>query len=303
VTLLLILLAVGGWLARRNLLAGRGDRKGALRLAAALFVLHMAGFAVGADHVRSVSEIALIGVAAAIGLLKATLLWTGYIALEPTLRRRWPQALISWTRLLDGRWTDPLVGRDLLFGICAAVLTAVPVLFFLNSQRSGAPSGDALPGAMVLGGMKSLLASFLNNIGTAVLSCLATFLALFIVRLITRRDSIAVLVSGLLFGLPAATGALDWRVGLLFGFSVNLLAFFVAARFGLMSLFGFLAANTLLYGVAGTYDLSVWYATNGLLLYAVLAACSGFAFRSALAGRPLFGDPAGGPPAVATVSR
>ena len=43
-------------------------------------------------------------------------LWLFYIALEPDLRQRWPHRIISWSRLLAGRWHDPLVGRDLLIG-------------------------------------------------------------------------------------------------------------------------------------------------------------------------------------------
>ena len=45
--------------------------------------------------------------------------WLDYLALEPFVRRRWPEAMISWTRLLGGRFADPLVARDILIG-CAA---------------------------------------------------------------------------------------------------------------------------------------------------------------------------------------
>jgi hypothetical protein len=37
-------------------------------------------------------------------------------ALEPYLRRRWPERIISWNRLLAGEFRDPLVGRDILIG-------------------------------------------------------------------------------------------------------------------------------------------------------------------------------------------
>ena len=42
--------------------------------------------------------------------------WLYYVALEPFVRRLWPDVLISWSRLLSGRLQDPLVGRDLLIG-------------------------------------------------------------------------------------------------------------------------------------------------------------------------------------------
>ena len=36
-----------------------------------------------------------------------------YNALDD-MRRRWPRALVTWTRVLAGRISDPLVGRDVL---------------------------------------------------------------------------------------------------------------------------------------------------------------------------------------------
>ena len=38
------------------------------------------------------------------------------MAVEPFARRTWPKLLISWQRLLNGRFRDPLVGRDVLLG-------------------------------------------------------------------------------------------------------------------------------------------------------------------------------------------
>ena len=45
-----------------------------------------------------------------------------YLALEPWVRRRWPHAIISWSRLLSGQLRDPLVGRDILFGVMLGVV-------------------------------------------------------------------------------------------------------------------------------------------------------------------------------------
>ena len=65
------------------------------------------------------------------------LAWGLYLAFEPYFRRRYPELLVSWTRLVGGRWGDPLVGRDLLGGLllgCGAVLVveaiaATPAFF------------------------------------------------------------------------------------------------------------------------------------------------------------------------------
>ena len=55
-----------------------------------------------------------------------------YLALEPIVRRRWPDALVAWTRLLRGRIVDPLVGRDALIGVLGGV-----VLVLIGQSASG----------------------------------------------------------------------------------------------------------------------------------------------------------------------
>ena len=47
--------------------------------------------------------------------------WIFYIGLEPQVRRFWPRSVISWSRVLLGRFRDPLVGRDLLTGVTAGI--------------------------------------------------------------------------------------------------------------------------------------------------------------------------------------
>ena len=49
-----------------------------------------------------------------------------YLALEPFVRRRWPESLISWSRLLGGQHRDPRIGRDVLIGAATSIVgTAV----------------------------------------------------------------------------------------------------------------------------------------------------------------------------------
>ncbi|MBN1912304.1 MAG: hypothetical protein JW818_21465 [Pirellulales bacterium] len=54
------------------------------------------------------------GLAAA--TLSAVAVWIWYLAMEPYVRRWWPRTLITWTRLLQGRLGDTLLGRDILVG-------------------------------------------------------------------------------------------------------------------------------------------------------------------------------------------
>ena len=114
--LLLSVLVVGAVLARRNLRLGRGDQRGASRLAAFVFVAWAVAWLFGAHHVASFGELGLFFEFLPRALFSSGFLWVLYIALEPYVRRRWPATLVSWNRLLAGSFRDPLVGRDVLAG-------------------------------------------------------------------------------------------------------------------------------------------------------------------------------------------
>ncbi|HEV8573135.1 MAG TPA: serine/threonine-protein kinase, partial [Dehalococcoidia bacterium] len=117
-------------LARQNLRLGLGDVRGARRLGMFVTCAGVLSMILHAHHVPVALE-ALTFVFAASGwaLVWAGFTWLIYISLEPHVRRTWPNALISWTRLLAARVRDPLVGRDLLVGLLAGiVLTAMQIV-------------------------------------------------------------------------------------------------------------------------------------------------------------------------------
>ena len=87
-------------------------------------------FPVGA---ASFDEIGLFLGAFASSLWQAFLLYVLYVALEPYVRRRWPDALVSWTRVLAGRFRDPLVGRDI-----EAVMVLPPAFAEFRADDAGA---------------------------------------------------------------------------------------------------------------------------------------------------------------------
>ena len=108
----------GALLTLRNIRLGRGDRRGAFRLAHFVFWVSVVRsvFAVNVHHVPTPVEFFAILSTIAWALLAASFVWVVYMALEPFVRRRWPERIISWTRLLAGDFRDPMVGRDLLIG-------------------------------------------------------------------------------------------------------------------------------------------------------------------------------------------
>jgi hypothetical protein len=110
-------------MARRNLRLGRADVKGALLLLTVLFFTGLLAFALPVGTrllqapVHVFSFVALAFTVSALGALC-------YLALEPFVRRHWPEALTAWARLVNGRFRDALVGRGLLLGSAGGVLLA-----------------------------------------------------------------------------------------------------------------------------------------------------------------------------------
>jgi len=122
--LLLAVLVGAVFLARRNLRLGRGDRRGAFRLAVFVLVILALGWGIEAHHLPDVEEFVLFVIITSLALFFAAVVWLLYIGLEPFVRRRWPNALVSWNRVLAGQFRDPLVGRNVLIGVALGVVGA-----------------------------------------------------------------------------------------------------------------------------------------------------------------------------------
>jgi hypothetical protein len=119
VTLLVAALVV----ARRNLRVGRGDRQSAFRLAFVAVVGQMITWALNDPHIGDANqEIGRLFASIGESLFAGGLLYVMYFAVEPAVRRHWPDSLLGWTRLLRGRLVDARVGRDVLVGLAAGAV-------------------------------------------------------------------------------------------------------------------------------------------------------------------------------------
>ena len=124
--LVLFLIVGSALLARRMVVLGRGDWRGATMVALALFILAMAQWMIGAHHVPDYEvEQDKFFDACADQLFRAAIGWLAYLGIEPWIRRHWPTSLISWSRLIAGSFRDPLVGRDVLIGTAFGVAGAI----------------------------------------------------------------------------------------------------------------------------------------------------------------------------------
>ncbi len=83
-------------LALRNLRLGRGDRKGAVRLSVFLFSAWMLDGLLELHLVPGWSQVLSLARTVSAGLAFAVVFGIVYLALEPYVRRIWPELLISW---------------------------------------------------------------------------------------------------------------------------------------------------------------------------------------------------------------
>ena len=220
------------------------------------------------------------------------LAWVFYLAFEPYFRRRYPDLLVSWTRLVSGRPGDPLVGRDLLGGLllgCAASVLTVAVnaapAFFASGVQTPIPFN-----AGALGGIRGVAATAANTLVGDLLYCLFDAAILFVGTILLRRRPLAI---GLLWAFLFAVGAGRENALLEVPAAALLASLFVFAllRFGLVGLGACLVALDMLNGAPLTLDLSAWYAGYGLFFVVVVLALAGWGFWSARGGGTLLGTP------------
>ena len=117
-------------LAWRNVRLGRGDRKGAFRLAMFLLTVGLVRDVFWIHHTPTFGEFDQFIIHFGLDLVAVVTLWITYLALEPMVRRHWPQRMVSWSRFVAGDFRDTLVARDVLLGMVGGV--GFSVIFYLS---------------------------------------------------------------------------------------------------------------------------------------------------------------------------
>lgn len=299
VTLLITILLAGAVLARRNYRHGRGDREGAVRLASLMFVLEILLWLCRSHFVAGFEMFGSLILAIASGLFVAGVVWAIYMAVEPWIRRRWPQAIISWSRLISGQVRDPVVGRDILFGVGFGALWIVIIeSTYIPLARLGA-SPSLSGGAYLLGGRQAL-GQWLMQVPQSIFGTLQFFFLLLGLKLlveslfglvklkVARSDWIAaVLFVGIwvLFqGLQSTHRAVDIpAIILVYGVLV-----LIVLRFGLVPLAVGVFTADMLTNVPFTLDFSEWYASTAVLALLSVVGLAAWGFYHSLGGAPLW---------------
>jgi serine/threonine-protein kinase len=296
-SILMAILVGGAFVARRNLRLGRGDRKGATRLAVYVLATVLLGWLLQVHHYAGVSEIPSFFRVLGFGLLFAAVTWTFYLALEPFLRRLWPEMIVSWVRLLDGRFRDPLVARDVLVGLLAAAayallsrsLVITPVWMGLAPHR---PDGIGPPIDIEMSnliGLRSSIGNLAAVPAASLIIALGMMTLLLLCRLILRKRWLAMTAFVIVVCIPADIFSSSPILDILVGFVTAVVYLALLFRFGLLTLVVTFMGKSLLTAFPLTFDTTAWYAGNTLIALAFIAALAVYGFRTSLAGRPALG--------------
>ncbi len=285
ITIILLVPAVAAvFLARWNFVHGKGDRRGAMLLAIVTFSLHLALWAFQAHFASMGGFVYLLVLAISTGLFSGGVVWVLYLALEPYVRRYWPQAIISWTRVLAGRWHDPLVGRDVLYGVIIGLLFCdIHGIRYHLEARFGAPPASL--DASYLGSARSAISAWLEHIPISISSTLLLFLILFLFRVLLRKSWLAaagfVVLFAALKSVSSHYPAIEWPLEAILYTALAA----GAVRFGLVALVVALYTADVALNIPVTLNPSVWYFSSATLALATVGALAIWGFYTALAGQ------------------
>jgi hypothetical protein len=283
------LLVAGAMLARKNVHLGRGDRRGAARLAAFVFAAYAVAVFFGANHVPNFDELYLFLEFLAWGIFLSCFIWVLYIALEPYVRRRWPAMLVSWSRLLAGGFRDPLVGRDVLAGcLWGAFLTVVLRLeWFIPSWLGYPPPQPSSGEQWQFLGAGTIITYMSDSLFSEVLLSLAFLFLLVLLRVLLRKEWAAAIAWAFFLTVFFSLGQdfFVW-VEMLIVLGVTV---FLLRRLGLLWFLGMFVFGSLLNDFPLTTQRSAWYAGISLAGILLMAALALYGFYTSLGGRPVFG--------------
>jgi len=280
-------------LARSNVHRGRADLRGTLRLGYAMVSLAALRWIFWHHFGPDLAEVFIVAIAVGSILLPSSFGAVCYLALEPFVRRMWPSRMISWMRALDGRWRDPLVGRDILLGVLAgAITTGLTGLERLTPGWLGAvpPTPDRPDRQLlVLSNISGFLGLVLDNAIIAILTVFTLTLVFLLLLIVVRKPWIA---GVLIVGLPTILDIVINRpipLSIMVDLLSTLVLVGVIYRYGLFAALVMEFSSNLLGDIPATLDPTSWHFGYGVAVMACLLALGIYGFIVALGGRSPFG--------------
>ena len=289
---MMLILAAAAVFARRNVRQGSGDTRGAFRVAIFSVVCIVTGGMLSAHYTLSAGGVwsvfhRLLGYALFYGLFA----WLCYLAIEPYARRRWPRMLVGWTRVVAGRWRDPLAGAEVLAGLAAgaagvAVSSAVQLLL---ERIAAFPMRNPLADTPVThqGGSVGLL---FDAFSTAVLWGFGWVTLLVLFRTIFRSDRAAWIALPLAIGLvPMGESQTPFLALAVAAGSIVATALVLRYR-GLLAAVASFTFFMIASWTPFAFNADAPFRARAILLLGFFLALAIYAFHLSLAGKPLFGS-------------
>jgi hypothetical protein len=209
--------------------------------------------------------------------------------------------LVGWVRLLSGRPTDPLVGREILLGaVIGVALGFAGVLTDLIAGWLGWPSSGAILPEFLVGGVadlsgpRKLVITALLSFYGSVLWILAYASILLVCRLMIKRDWISSTAAALLIcvSLLASVGRFielprALPVAAVVSMAVSIAIVLTITRVGLLAALSALAIFKFSYYSPISADITAWYGSHSLFTFAMTFAIAGYGLFVSLAGQPI----------------
>jgi len=183
-----------------------------------------------------------------------------------------------------GRWRDPLIGRDVLYGVIFGVLFCdLYMLRYFLEARLGAP--PTLVSTTFLTSLRVAFGGWLAHDIQSIASTLLLFMILFLFRVLLRKSWLAAAGFILLFTAVKSVSSnypgIEWPMQLILYTALTA----GALRFGLVTLTVALYIGDLVLNLPVTLNTSAWYFTIPTLALASIAALAIWGFYTALAGQ------------------
>jgi hypothetical protein len=275
--LFVAVLVAAGLVAWRNVRLGRGDKKAAWRVAAVVFAVGAASWALTASHLPTLWELYVLLNGLSWVVFQAAFVGLLYLAVEPYVRKHWPDALISWLRIVGGRVRDPLVTSHILVGVTAGL--ALALIAPATSWATGRFTSGA-GGAVALNGTRFFLGLLLGDLNTSAWFSTGLVLVMVLLRGVARRTWVADVLFVAILALPSLSNPTNIP-GALLTFAAVV---WIIRRFGLLAMVSMGCARNLVASMplAG----AGWYAPLATATPVLLAALAAWSLYVIVTSRP-----------------
>ena len=279
-------------IARHNIRKGRGDRRGAFQIAAFVSLAAVGVWLLDSKHVADPgTEMGRFFDGQP--LWAAALLWLLYLAVEPYVRRFWPATLVSWSRLMARQFKDPLVGRDILFGVALGMtIHVLNLVTTYASLRLGYPTTPQLPDLSELLGTATVIARVLNQVFNSVVNAIFSVFAMVLLKIVVRREWLVAPVAIGLTMVLAVRGIFDGGsapINFVAALLIVSIIVFTIQRLGLVAVTVLFFVQIMMGVAVVTFDPTRWFFAESLVLIAIPAALALYGFYISRGGEPVLG--------------